>query len=255
MAAVCPRLILGVGNLLRRDDGVGIHAVRCLLSNADTRVGACQSREHRLPAGAHRRDADAPHSFEIYDGGAGGLELAVVLARRERVVVIDAIDRGAVPGAIAWMRPEQLQPAVRSGLSLHDFHLLDALAELELLEQAPREVRVLTVQVADVSSGIGLSPDVAPALAAIVRRALRAIHAGNGGGRPRRPWTNSETLSRRWGMRIGTRAVTERFATPPPAAAGLQCRPATDNCEPGSEHPAPQPGAAAARGAEGQPWN
>lgn len=173
MNVVCPRLILGVGNLLQRDDGVGIHAVRRL-------------REAGLPS----------EQIEVYDGGAGGLELAVVLAGRERVVVVDAIDRGAAPGAMAWMRPAELQPAIRTGLSLHDFHLLDALAELELLGQGPRDVRILTVQVADVSSGIGLSPGVAQALDAVLRRVMRAISVDSdervgdavpaGGGRVKR---------------------------------------------------------------------
>lgn len=150
MNARRPRLLLGVGNVLRRDDGAGVFAARA----------AARLRLGRL---------------EAYDGGCGGIDLADVLESRPRVVIVDAIDAGLRPGATARIAPEQLRPAIRTGVSLHDLHLLDALAELRLLHRAPRRVIVIGVQVADISVGIGLSPPVERALPGVIRSALREL--------------------------------------------------------------------------------
>lgn len=151
MNARRPRLLLGVGNVLRRDDGVGVFAARAA---ARLRLG---------------------RGVEAYDGGSGGIDLADVLEGRRRVVIVDAIDAGMPPGASARMSPEQLRPAIRTGVSLHDLHLLDALAELRLLRLPPRRVIVIGVQVADISVGIGLSPPVERALPGVIRSALREL--------------------------------------------------------------------------------
>lgn len=153
MNARRPRLLLGVGNVLRRDDGAGVFAAR-----AATRL---------------RLGPD----LEAYDGGCGGIDLADVLEGRARVVIVDAIDAGMPPGASTRMSPEELRPAIRTGVSLHDLHLLDALAELRLLHSAPRRVIVIGVQVADISVGIGLSPAVERALPGVIRSALCALGA------------------------------------------------------------------------------
>ncbi|MFO0838583.1 MAG: hydrogenase maturation protease [Phycisphaerae bacterium] len=153
MTTVLPKLLLGVGNVLRRDDGVGVHAVRRL---AELRLGGL---------------------FQAYDAGLCGMEVAPMLERRDRLVVIDAIDAGARPGTIYLTKPEWLRPAVRTGVSLHDLHLLDALDEVRFLRRGPRHVRIVAVQVADVSPGVGLSPAVARAVPAVLRIALRELGA------------------------------------------------------------------------------
>ncbi|UCE84776.1 MAG: hydrogenase maturation protease [Deltaproteobacteria bacterium] len=146
-----PRLFLGVGNVLRRDDGVGSRAAQILAA------------------------WPLPDAVEVFDAGTLGLDAAVVLERRERVVVADAIDAAADPGTIFRLAPEQLRPGCRSGLSVHDAHLLDALDETHLLGTAPERVVILAVQIGDVSTGIGLSPAVEASLERVLRLAAHEL--------------------------------------------------------------------------------
>jgi hydrogenase maturation protease len=146
-----PRLFLGVGNALRRDDGVGSRAAQIMA------------------------DRPLPGDVEVFDAGTVGLDVAVLLERRERVVVADAIDAAADPGAIFRLFPEQLRPWSRSGLSLHDAHLLDALDETRLLGTAPERVVILAVQVGDISTGIGLTRPVEAALERLLRLAANEL--------------------------------------------------------------------------------
>lgn len=178
-----PRLLLGAGNVLRRDDGVGVFVVRAA---------------ERLRMSAR---------VDIHDAGSGAIGLAEVLELRERVVVVDAVDAGVPPGSVLRMRAEDACPAFRTGVSLHGFHLLDALAELRLLGTAPRFVALIAVQVGDVSPGVGLTRDVRRAVPAALRQALRAL---------------------------GLRAVSGfSLREPAPSRAGWACGPsAREECEP-----------------------
>ena len=69
-----PKLLVGVGNVLRRDDGVGVRVAQIMA---------------RLPL---------PPEVEVYEAGTVGVDAAWILEQRELVVVIDAIDAGAKPG-------------------------------------------------------------------------------------------------------------------------------------------------------------
>lgn len=142
MGSRAQKLVVGVGGVLYRDDGVGV------------RVAEAFSR------------LDLPDDVEVYDAGTVGLDAAPMLEDRELVVVVDAIDAGAGSdaGSIYRLTPERLRPFVRTGLSLHDVHLLDALDEVRLLGRGPGRVVVYAVQVGDMSVGVGLSVEVAAVL-------------------------------------------------------------------------------------------
>ena len=145
------RLFVGLGNVLRRDDGVGVRAAERLI------------------------ELEVPADVEVCDAGTGGLGLATWLEGRALVVVADALDADAEPGAIFRFAPVDLRPTERSGLSLHDLHLLDALDELRLLGRVPASTVILGVQVADVTMGIALSPPLEAALDRVVALAAREL--------------------------------------------------------------------------------
>lgn len=143
-----PKLFLGIGNILHRDDGFGVRAAELMAE---------------LPL--HGR-------VEVVDGGTLGRELVDVIERRELVVVADSIEAGAEPGTVFCLSPEKLEPLLPFELSLHDAHFLDALDEVRLIGAPPREVVVFAVQVENVSMGIGLSPPVEESLNQVVALAL-----------------------------------------------------------------------------------
>ena len=140
-------LILGIGNLLLSDEGVGVHAVRCL------------AQRELLPG------------VEVLDGGTSGADLVDHLDGRTKVVVIDAASGDGPPGTVYRCEARELIEQEGS-LSLHEFGLADSLHMAERLGCAPQRVIVLGVQPATMEPGLDLSPEVAAVLPGIIRLAL-----------------------------------------------------------------------------------
>jgi hydrogenase maturation protease len=153
-------LVLGIGNEIRGDDGVGIHVVRRL-------------REALPPELAARVDVE--------EACTGGFDLVDYLRGYERAVVVDAIKtEGGEPGTIYKFAAEALRPTAHLGHS-HGVNLASALAVLrELKLGAPREVTVVAVEAEWLYEfKEGLSPPVAAAVAeaaAVVAEELRRWH-------------------------------------------------------------------------------
>jgi len=143
-------LVLGVGNVLMGDEGVGVHAVR------------------RLEA------TDLAARADFLDGGTGGFQLLGSFDGRERIILIDATMDGRPPGTVALLRPRFASDFPRS-LSAHDIGLRDLVESASLLGSLPR-IDLVTVSVADIQSlTLDLSPAVAASLDAVesaVRRLL-----------------------------------------------------------------------------------
>lgn len=145
------KLLVGIGNVLQRDEGVGVHVAQ------------------------HFRKLDLPPDVEVHEAGTQALNLADVIGGRRLIVVVDALDAHKAPGSVFRLFPEQLRPEVHSGLSLHDLHLLDALAETRLVGAAPDRVLVVAVQVANVSMGLTLSRSIRAALSRIIAVVAREL--------------------------------------------------------------------------------
>ena len=136
-----PLRIIGVGNPLMADDGLGIVAAE------------------RLAA------LDWPEGVEVLDGGTGGLTLLDLLAGARGVILLDAVAMGAAPGTLRRFTGAELErlPAEAPGLSLHGSGLAEVLALARELGQLP-PLLLYGVEPARVELGLGLSPAVAAAL-------------------------------------------------------------------------------------------
>ncbi len=135
-------VVIGVGNPLCSDDGLGIHFVRRFQDMADS-----------LPSGV-----------EIVDGGTGGLDLLPFMRGRRRVIFVDAMDAGEEPGYIFRFRPEQLDLEAYPEISVHDVDMASLLRTAKLTEDYPDEVLIFAVQVKSVDLGLELSSPVERAL-------------------------------------------------------------------------------------------
>jgi hydrogenase maturation protease len=146
-----PILLLGVGNLLQADDGVGVHAVREMMT------------------------LDLHPSVEVVDGGTAGIDLASLLEDRTRVIVIDAVDGGAEPGTLFRFAPEKivLQPVGMN--SLHQIGLLEAVRMAQLVGRAPEQMIIIGVQPAVVDWGMSLSELLRNRLPRIISEAQKEI--------------------------------------------------------------------------------
>jgi hydrogenase maturation protease len=150
----CPILVLGIGNILLRDEGVGVRVAQRL---------QCM----QLPA-----------SVEVVDGGTAGADLLDVLAERKKVIVIDAVDAEIEPGAVLRFGGDELEPSKTAEVSLHDVGIAETLAMTKMLSCAPESVVFLGVKPADLRPGLELSERVADSMEHVIELVLGEIADG-----------------------------------------------------------------------------
>ncbi len=147
-------VVVGFGNLLLGDDGVGIHVVQALAG-------------HDLPAGV-----------ELVDGGVASLEVLGSLRDAAKVVIVDALTGGGEPGNVYRLTPADLEPSsVAPGLSLHEFSLPQALALLEQTGPLPPIV-IFGVEPAAIETGLELSAPVAEAAIRVAGLVAAEVRGG-----------------------------------------------------------------------------
>jgi len=143
-----PLVVLGVGNILMRDDGVGVWIVQELLDDVD--CGAVD-----LPAGT-----------QLVDGGTLGLSLLPIIDHDTRaLLLIDAVDLDRPPGTVTVLRDDGIEATLGGHLSPHQAGVADLVAVARLTGMLPPAVSLVGVQPAIVEAGLALSPDVERAVA------------------------------------------------------------------------------------------
>ncbi len=133
-------VVLGVGNLLRQDEGVGVHAVRALAS------GPC-----------------AEHAAMV-DGGTAVFEALSDWKDIDKLVVIDALRAGKEPGSIARVSLRDVADRDAPALSLHEHGLLDQLGLLQQAGLRVGEIVIYGVEPGETGWGTELSQAVAECL-------------------------------------------------------------------------------------------
>lgn len=134
-------LILGIGNLLLTDEGIGVHAVQTLL-----------------------RDYIIPNHVEVIDGGTVGMELLPLIAETDHLILLDAVNTGNPPGTIIRLDDDQVPALFRTKLSPHQVGLSDVLAAIHLTGEHPDHLTLFGVEPASLALGMELSAQVAPQL-------------------------------------------------------------------------------------------
>ena len=142
-------LILGIGNLLLRDEGVGVHVVKALAQ------------------------APLPEGVEALDGGTSGADLIDWIADRDKVIVVDATMADGRPGTVYRFDVDDLIRKTASLGSLHEFGFLETYLMARQLGCAPREVVIFGVQPAEVAFGLELSAPVRAQLPRVVELVLQ----------------------------------------------------------------------------------
>ena len=141
-------LVLGLGNLIRSDDGAGVHAARLLMGNP------------RLP-----------QAVEVIEGETAGLDLLAVIHDATHVLALDAVNTGAEPGTVTRFDLSGLAPLPGSP-SVHQLGFADLLEALRWLDKADKRMVLLGLQPLETGWGDALSPAVAAALPQLVEAAL-----------------------------------------------------------------------------------
>jgi hydrogenase maturation protease len=138
-------LILGVGNLLLTDEGIGIHAVRKLLEMNGL-----------------------PEDLEIVDGGTAGQDLLYSQEGVDRLVIVDAVETVGPPGTIVRLAGDKIPAYMALKISPHEITLPDFLAAAKLRDLYPKEVIVWGMQPQSLDVGVELSPALAQMLDSLV---------------------------------------------------------------------------------------
>ena len=147
-------LVLGIGNLVMSDDGIGVRVIQ--------QLSAC----FRFPDGV-----------ALLDGGTLGLDLLPQLDGVERLLVVDAVDIGKTPGTLTRLSGDDVPIALETKVSPHQMGLKDLLAVAMLQGFAPLEMVLWGVQPEMIEMGTDLSPAVAGILDTLVKNVLLELES------------------------------------------------------------------------------
>ena len=148
-----PRVVvIGVGNLLLKDEGAGIHALQRL------------------------QEMDLPGEVTLIDGGTSPDLIACVRAG-DRLIIIDAAKAGGEPGTIYRFLPEDLAAGKATVASAHEMGVAENLGLMKLAGNEPAATVIIGVEPKEIDWGTELSPELQQRLPAIVEAVLREINA------------------------------------------------------------------------------
>jgi hydrogenase maturation protease len=146
-------LILGIGNTLLSDEGVGVHVVQHL------------ARRHPDEAG-----------LTYLDGGTLSFTLAGDIADHENLIVIDAARFGEPPGTVRVMEDEAMDRYLgKAHLSVHEVGLSDLMDMSRLADHLPVRRALVGIEPKSLDWGDVPSPEVAPAVEVAAERVLELV--------------------------------------------------------------------------------
>ncbi len=146
-------VVLGLGNLVHGDDGVGVHAI------------------HRL-----QTEARIAPGTTLMDGGTHGLNLMPHLSGCERLLVVDAIDAGQTPGTLIRLEGEAAEK-LPGKPSVHQLGFADLMIGLRLLGETPPEVVIIGVQPKSTDWSTELTEPVRNSLDDVVEAVIEQLHS------------------------------------------------------------------------------
>lgn len=149
-----PVAVLGLGNLLRKDEGLGIRAMERLM------------QRYQLP-----------EDLLLIDGGTLGLDLLSYLEKAERILILDAILTDGPPGTLMKASNEEIPAFLGMRTSPHEIALADLLAVMHLRGTMPRELVVVGMQPGTIALGWELSQEVEAHLDALADAAADELKA------------------------------------------------------------------------------
>ena len=147
-------VIIGIGNLLLMDEGIGVHVINEL------------------------EKYELPQNIAIYDGGTGGFKLMDLMHGAKKVIFIDAVETGKAPGTITTFKSEDVVSTYhKKNYSLHDTDLLEVLKMAELLDNITK-INIVGVQPKTINYGTTLSKELKDSIPEIINTVFKEIEEG-----------------------------------------------------------------------------
>ncbi len=133
--------VVGIGNLLMGDDGVGVRVLQWL------------QQRYTFPA-----------EVQLLDGGTKSIELLPYLEEADRVIFIDAVDLGETPGTVVEVSGQAVAEYFNNKLSVHQIGLPDLIGAMLLRDSVPEEMVLIGVQPGYTELQWGLTEEVSGAV-------------------------------------------------------------------------------------------
>jgi len=130
-------VVLGVGNTLLQDEGIGVRAVELL------------QERYVLPP-----------EVSVVDGGTAGMELLECLEDSDKLVIIDCVRVGQPPATLIRRVDDEVPQFFRTKISPHQIGVSDVLAALQLRGRFPKHLALIGIQPKSLECGIELTPEI-----------------------------------------------------------------------------------------------
>jgi len=151
------KIVLGLGNTLNKDEGLGVFAVSALETHLKERLG---------------NDSDV----EFIDGGALGLNLLPWVEDASHLLVLDSmISRFSVPGQVMELAKDEIPLYRNIKMSDHQITFQEVLGLAKFRDKFPEHLHLVGAQPVDMSIGYGISPEIEAVMPEIIKRAERVL--------------------------------------------------------------------------------
>ena len=150
-----PILILGIGNILLKDEGVGVHTANKMM------------------------EMDLPPDVEVMDGGTMGLNLLYYIEGRKKVIVIDTVLVGDPPGTIYRFTDESLvdnKPMLRTA---HGIDFSDVIKTSKMLGTKPEEIVFIGIEPESLDEGLELTPTIEKRVPVLIKMVMKELSLSN----------------------------------------------------------------------------
>lgn len=134
---VSPVLVLGLGNILLQDEGIGVRVIERL-----------------------KRTYEFPSDVEVLDGGTAGMALYEHIIDRKHLIVVDAVKTGHPPGTLVTLANDDVPAFFRNKVSPHQLALSDILAALQIAGNSPPQITVIGIEPLHLDIGLAMSDTV-----------------------------------------------------------------------------------------------
>ena len=145
-------VVLGIGNILLTDEGVGVRTIEAL-----------------------ERDYVLSPDVEVIDGGTCGMEMLEQLEDLDGLIVVDCVRANQPPATPILLKDDDVPVFFKTKLSPHQVSLSDVLASLEFTDKAPKSIAIVGMQPVSMSLGMELSPEVAARVPELIEMTLAEL--------------------------------------------------------------------------------
>jgi len=151
-----PILILGIGNLILKDEGFGVHVVQQM--------------------------ADMPLSedVELMDGGTLGIDLLYHIEGRKKVIVIDVVKADSTPGTLYRFTDKDIDYYTGMLRSAHEIDFPYVLKTAEYMGNKPDNIVFIGITPQEIDEGIGLSPVLKEKIPQVIELVMKELKQDTG---------------------------------------------------------------------------